>query len=85
MSKIKTIMVTGSSGTVGSALVFELLRQKYTVIPVDIRPSLWDPMIYRKTVRVDLSEFTVIHFDGQDSYWLYTKIGGFREYFKRVR
>lgn len=32
-----------------------------------------------------LSEFTVIHLDGADSYWLYTEIGGIQEYFKRVR
>ena len=34
---------------------------------------------------VDLSEFMVIQFNGPDSYWLYTQIGGIREYFKRVR
>jgi hypothetical protein len=31
-----------------------------------------------------LSEFTVIQFDGPDSYWLYTKGGDMRESFKRV-
>ena len=33
----------------------------------------------------ELSEFVIIQFDGPDSYWLYTQIGGIREYFKRVR
>jgi hypothetical protein len=34
---------------------------------------------------IELSEFTVIQFDGPDSYWLCTKIGHIREHFKRVR
>ena len=33
----------------------------------------------------DETEFSVIQFDGSDSYWLYTKIGGVKEYFKRVK
>ena len=32
----------------------------------------------------ELSEFTVVQFDGPDSYWLYTQFGGIREYFKRI-
>ena len=34
---------------------------------------------------LELTEFAVIHFEGPDSYWLYTKIGGIQEFFKRVR
>jgi hypothetical protein len=34
---------------------------------------------------LELTEFTVIHFDGPDAYWLYTKVGDIQEYFKRVR
>lgn len=34
---------------------------------------------------VELTEFSVFQFDGPDSYWLYTQIGGIREYFHRVR
>ncbi|UCG61846.1 MAG: NAD-dependent epimerase/dehydratase family protein [Candidatus Zixiibacteriota bacterium] len=51
---IKTVMVTGSSGTVGTALVQELMAKKYDVIPLDIRHSYWDPRIERKTVFHDL-------------------------------
>ncbi|MDH4158453.1 MAG: NAD-dependent epimerase/dehydratase family protein [candidate division Zixibacteria bacterium] len=51
---IKTILVTGSSGTVGTALTLELNRRKYHVIPLDIKPSLWDKGIDRRTVRCDL-------------------------------
>ena len=32
----------------------------------------------------DLSEFTVIYFEGPDVYWLHTQLGGVREYFKRI-
>ncbi|MDB5385192.1 MAG: hypothetical protein JWM11_838 [Planctomycetaceae bacterium] len=34
---------------------------------------------------LELSTFTVIHFDSPDSYWLNSEAGGMREYFKRVR
>jgi hypothetical protein len=34
---------------------------------------------------LELSEFTVIQFDGPDSYWVITKVGDIREYFKRVK
>ena len=32
----------------------------------------------------EATEFGIIHFDGPDSYWLHTKIGDMKEYFKRV-
>lgn len=51
---IQTVMVTGSSGTVGTALVLELISQGYNVIPLDIKPSMWDQNIDRKTVVHDL-------------------------------
>ncbi len=33
----------------------------------------------------ELSEFILIQFDGPDSYWVHAKVGGDKEYFKRVR
>lgn len=33
----------------------------------------------------NLSEYQVIYFDGPDAYWVYTQIGGVKEYFKRVK
>lgn len=47
-------MVTGSSGTVGTALVQELISQGYNVIPIDIKPSMWDAKINKKTILHDL-------------------------------
>ncbi len=48
------ILVTGSSGTIGTGLVKQLLKENYSVIPLDIKPSLWDKKIDRKTVCHDL-------------------------------
>lgn len=47
-------MVTGSSGTVGTALCQDLLEKGYEIVPVDIKASMWDKRIDRKTVRHDL-------------------------------
>ncbi|MFQ6008653.1 MAG: NAD-dependent epimerase/dehydratase family protein [Candidatus Zixiibacteriota bacterium] len=51
---VKTILLTGSSGTVGTALTQELLRRGYDVIPLDIKHSLWDKAVDRRTVFHDL-------------------------------
>lgn len=40
--------------------------------------------ISAETPPIDFSEFSVIHFESPDAYWLYTQLGGFREYFRRV-
>ena len=50
----KLILMTGSSGTIGTALVQEMMRRKLPVIPLDIKPSLWDHAIDRKTLRHNL-------------------------------
>jgi len=50
----KNILITGSSGTVGTAVVQQLIKQKYNVIPLDIKHSYWDKKIERKTIFHDL-------------------------------
>ncbi len=50
----KTILLTGSSGTVGTALALALIDRGYDVIPLDVKHSLWDEEIERKTVFHDL-------------------------------
>lgn len=50
----KTILITGSSGTVGTALTQELIKQKYNIIPLDIKHSYWDKKIECKTIFHDL-------------------------------
>lgn len=47
-------MITGSSGTVGTALTKHLTALKYKVIPLDINPSIWDEKINKATIRHDL-------------------------------
>ncbi|MCK4462571.1 MAG: NAD-dependent epimerase/dehydratase family protein [candidate division Zixibacteria bacterium] len=51
---IKRILVTGSSGTVGTALVQALGDAGCTVTPLDIRHSIWDARIDRRTIIHDL-------------------------------
>ncbi len=51
---INRILITGSSGTVGTALVKKLSALKYKVVPLDIKPSIWDEQINKDTVRHDL-------------------------------
>jgi nucleoside-diphosphate-sugar epimerase len=51
---MKTILLTGSSGTVGTALAQALIRKRYDVIPLDVKHSLWNEKIDRRTVLHDL-------------------------------
>lgn len=50
----KRILVTGSSGTIGTALVQALDAKGFSVTPLDIRPSIWDEKLNRRTIRCDL-------------------------------
>jgi hypothetical protein len=54
-------------------------RDKHSVViqEVDPQPSELDVL--------KLSTFTVIQFDGPDSYWLRSKVGDEPEWFKRVK
>lgn len=51
---IKRIIVTGSSGTIGTALCEALLSAGYEIIPVDWKPNKWNSDINKKTILVDL-------------------------------
>jgi hypothetical protein len=56
---------------------YEVLgRDKLSVVVREVEPP---------SVPGERTEFAVLHFDGPDVYWLYSKIGGIREYFKRIR
>jgi len=51
---IKKILVTGSSGTIGTALCQELIKRNFDVIGVDIVPNKWDDDVNKKTNVLDL-------------------------------
>ncbi|KAA3631965.1 MAG: NAD(P)-dependent oxidoreductase [Calditrichaeota bacterium] len=54
---IKTILITGSSGTVGTALVKSLQSsKKYKLTLIDKKKSIWDESINKKTVFHDLTK-----------------------------
>ncbi len=63
---MKKILVTGSSGTIGTALCIELLKEGYDVIGVDIKPNEWDDEVDKRTIMSDLlvSPLLGINFKG---------------------
>jgi UDP-glucose 4-epimerase len=56
MSSRPAILLTGSSGTVGTALALRLREDGYQVHPLDIKANLWDDDIDRRTIRHDLGK-----------------------------
>lgn len=57
MSKsIKKILITGSSGTIGTRLGEKLLEQDYEIIGVDWKPNRWIKKIDELTIKGDLRD-----------------------------
>ncbi len=54
--EISSVVVTGSSGTVGSAVAEELINRGYNVTGVDIKPNAWSEKVDEQTIVGDLSE-----------------------------
>lgn len=54
---IERVLVTGSSGTVGTALMSELLDKGYSVYGADLMPNPWSNPINDRTQLVDLRNF----------------------------
>lgn len=52
-SKIERILITGSSGTIGTRL-FEKLADDYSVVGVDKKPNKWDREVNENTIIGDL-------------------------------
>lgn len=50
------ILVTGSSGTIGTALCETLLNRGFDVVGVDIKPNKWNEMVQEVTINHDLRE-----------------------------
>jgi nucleoside-diphosphate-sugar epimerase len=55
-SKIESVLVTGSSGTIGTALCEKLSNDGYTVIGVDKRPNPWSKRVQDLTKLGDLTQ-----------------------------
>jgi len=53
---VQKILVTGSSGTVGTRLCEKLLERNYRLIGVDWKPNIWNKKIYEITIRADLRD-----------------------------
>jgi nucleoside-diphosphate-sugar epimerase len=53
---ISRVLVTGSSGTVGTALCEALLEEGYDVTGVDIQPNQWSNRVSEHTVTLDLGK-----------------------------
>jgi len=53
---IKKILVTGSSGTIGTRLCEKLLEEGYEVVGVDWKPNKWNNKINKLTVIGDLRD-----------------------------
>ncbi|MBU0635522.1 NAD-dependent epimerase/dehydratase family protein [Candidatus Micrarchaeota archaeon] len=50
----KTVLVTGSSGTIGTAFCEQLLSEKTDFIGIDQKPNQWNKSINQKTILADL-------------------------------
>lgn len=55
----RSILVTGSSGTVGTALCQQLLEKGYDVTGTDIKPNQWSDAINDRTIIADLADESV--------------------------
>ncbi len=53
---LRTILVTGSSGTIGTALCEAMLDRGLNLVGVDKAPNRWSPRVQSKTVIRDLTE-----------------------------
>lgn len=50
----QTVLVTGSSGMIGTALCERLLKEGFDVCGIDIKPNAWSKTVNAKTILVDL-------------------------------
>ncbi len=52
----KTILLTGSSGTIGTRLAERLIERGFDCIAADIVPNRWSRIVNKKTIHVDLRD-----------------------------
>ena len=54
MMSIKKILITGSSGTIGTRLCEQLLEEGYNVVGADYQPNSWNKQVQNITIDIDL-------------------------------
>jgi hypothetical protein len=59
-------------------------KNSVAIREIDPQPSPLDKLIGPNDFTMQ-TEFTLIQFEGADSYWVFVSLGDHREYFKRVR
>jgi len=64
------VLITGTSGMIGSSLSERLLEQGHDVIPVDRLPNRWSPVIDAMTRRVDLLDECAVETLPTDVDWV---------------
>lgn len=52
--EIKKVLVTGSSGTIGTRLCERLLAEDYDIVGIDLKPNKWNDRINKLTIIGDL-------------------------------
>lgn len=80
------LRVTYSDATCITELDGQTDTNPYSVLGVDEHSVVIrdDSARYSDLELLEMSTFTKIHFEGQDSYWVVTEIGSLTEYFRRV-
>jgi UDP-glucose 4-epimerase len=57
----KKVIVTGSSGMIGTAVCEKLFSADYSVIPVDWKANAWNGFVNKKTVLTDLRDISEVY------------------------
>lgn len=57
----ETVLVTGSSGTIGTRLCERLLAMGYDLVGVDRNPNTWNEAVAKVTIQLDLTRKHILH------------------------
>lgn len=60
--RIEKILVTGSSGTIGTALCETLMEKGYKIVGIDIKQNKWSEKVDRITIISDLTGCPPIYY-----------------------
>ncbi|MCH7759651.1 NAD-dependent epimerase/dehydratase family protein, partial [Patescibacteria group bacterium] len=60
MTKKQKILITGSSGTIGTRLFEKLLEKNYDIIGFDKKPNIWHKKLNKLTIKGNLLDINDI-------------------------